>query len=42
MDDMFVICRVPYLAIAKTFERIEEESKRCIHLLVHFWFVAKN
>ena len=22
------ICRVPYLALAKTFERIEEESKR--------------
>ena len=24
------MCRVPYLAIAKTFERIEEESKRLV------------
>lgn len=24
------MCRVPYLAIAKTFERIEEESKRSL------------
>ena len=24
----YLFCRVPYLAVAKTFERIEEESKR--------------
>ena len=31
------MCRVPYLAIAKTFERIEEESKRfaLIDVLIH-------